>query len=466
MPHDVNFFPMGKYPLTRDSMESFSRKLHEKFDELHGKEVYARINLKKNDDSTEEYQVSLTTKNMIQQDHRFIELTSSEVKDSMGFLQGYHPFFFEFYGEKCGDKDISKFTQKWKKAKLYFLSGKTIDHQEYTLQGTVIFGASPLVRKKACLVFVDSDEELNYKAEFSSLLTLSTLRQNNVVRDWYERQWSAISSIKCDVWNAGQANCVSLILDQVEVFFDVGLPIHSNSCESECFAQEHMRRATPSGIVLSHWDLDHVLGVTVIGTECCKVPNYNVYTNCFWIAPDLSLIKSRSLSAERLCYYLLRQRMIWLINHVGQNTPVIQQGGSMLSLWQGNGRESNGGIKNNIGLIIKIDNQSMPVPQHVLLTGDCAYEALPEFLKETRYCVVLSPHHGSEQTISNISAEDHNARAIISVGENIYYHPRIEHIAALLRQGFRIHFTAGCRKISIFCEPRKSVYIRRNHCTG
>lgn len=47
MPHDVNFFPMGKYPLTRDSMESFSRKLHEEFDELHGKEVYARINLKK-----------------------------------------------------------------------------------------------------------------------------------------------------------------------------------------------------------------------------------------------------------------------------------------------------------------------------------------------------------------------------------------------------------------------------------
>lgn len=119
MPH--NLFHMGKYPLNRDLMDDFSKKLHTEFDQLHGKYVYGRINSATNDDgSIEKYQVSLITDYMIQQDARFIELTTSQRNElstsDEEFLQSYHPFFFEFYGKKRSGKDILRDNpQKWKK---------------------------------------------------------------------------------------------------------------------------------------------------------------------------------------------------------------------------------------------------------------------------------------------------------------------------------------------------------------
>lgn len=182
------------------------------------------------------------------------------------------------------------------------------------------------------------------------------------------------------------------------------------------------------------------------------------------LPPDLALLRNRAKSAERLCFYLMQQGVICLINHVGRNSPVIQTKGSMLSLWQGNGSNSNGGEKNNIGLVIKIDYPLIAlksVPQSVLLTGDCAYEALPHPVKAAKYCVVLSPHHGSEKTLPSFCKNTHNARAIISVGKNKYNHPRIEHITELLKRGFRVYFTAGCNGINFFLDSNQRVRISR-----
>ena len=121
--------------------------------------------------------------------------------------------------------------------------------------------------------------------------------------------------------------------------------------------------------------------------------------------------------------------------------------------------------KNNIGLVIKIDYPPISEQQSVLLTGDCAYEALPQYLKEEKYCVVLSPHHGSAKTLPSFCKNTHNARAIISVGENKHNHPRIEHITELLERGFRVYFTAGSGGIEFFLDSKQRVRIRR-FCRG
>lgn len=469
MPH--NLFHMGKYPLNRDLMDDFSKKLHTEFDQLHGKYVYGRINSATNDDgSIEKYQVSLITDYMIQQDTRFIELTTSQRNElstsDEEFLQSYHPFFFEFYGEKRSGKDILRNNpQKWKRVKLYFSNDIEFDRDYTVLEGTVIFGASPLKSRGAYLVFVNADEEVNYNTYFSSHLSTTSQCSNSVIQGCYIQLLNSSQNITGTIWNVGQANCISLHLDQKEIFFDVGLPVNSSIpyANRNC-ARNHMRRATPVGIVLSHWDMDHVLGVVEIGAALPEDSPYNVYTNCYWIAPDLALLRNRAKSAERLCFYLMQQGVICLINHVGRNSPVIQTKGSMLSLWQGNGSNSNGGEKNNIGLVIKIDYPLIAlksVPQSVLLTGDCAYEALPHPVKAAKYCVVLSPHHGSEKTLPSFCKNTHNARAIISVGKNKYNHPRIEHITELLKRGFRVYFTAGCNGINFFLDSNQRVRISR-----
>ena len=466
MPH--NLFHMGKYPLNRDLMDIFSKKLYTEFDQLHGKYVYGRINSATNDDgSIEKYQVSLITDYMIQQDAQFIELTTSQRNElstsDEEFLQSYHPFFFEFYGEKRSGKDILRDNpQKWKRVKLYFSNDIEFDRDYTVLEGIVIFGASPLKRKSAYLAFVCADDEVNCKADFSAILDNASKLGNDTIQDLYIRLLTSTNNIEGCIWNVGQANCVTLQLDQKEIFFDVGLPVNGPlPYEDRNCARNHMRRSSPLGIVLSHWDLDHVLGVVEIGAELPESLSYNVYTDCYWIAPDLSEVRNRSLSAERLCFYLLRQGLIWLVNHVNRGTPVIQQDTSILSLWKGNGCDLNGGIKNNIGLVIKLDYPPISAPQSVLLTGDCAYEALPQDLKEKHYCVVISPHHGSEKTLPSFCKKNHNARAIISVGKNKYNHPRIEHITELLEQGFRVYFTAGCGGIDFFLDSNQRVRIRR-----
>lgn len=465
MPH--NLFPTGKYPLDRHLMEVFSKKMHTEFEELDGKDVYGRINSPAKDGATEEYQVSLMTDCMIRQDARFIKLTRSSLGGlalvDEKFLQGYHPFFFEFYGKKKRGKYILRDDYpKWKRMKLYFSNDREFSNKDVVLQGIVIFGVSPLKRRSAYLVFVCDADEVHCKADFSVLLADASKYGNNTMRGRYIELLDSTQNIEGIIWNVGQANCVSLMLDQKEIFFDIGLPVNGSiPYGNRNCARNHMRRATPIGIVLSHWDMDHVIGVVEIGAELPEESSYNVYTNCCWIAPDLSEVRNKSLSAERLCFYLLRQGLIWLVNHVDTSTPVIQQSTSILSLWKGNGCDSNGGRKNNIGLVIKLDYPSISEPQSVLLTGDCAYEALPQDLKEAQYGVVLSPHHGSEKTLPSFCAKDHNARAIISVGENKYNHPRIEHITELVERGFRVYFTAGCDDIRVFLKSNQKVCIRR-----
>lgn len=456
-------FHQGKYHLNRILMKEFSDNLHKEFDDLDGKKVYGKIIPISNNN----YQISLITKQMMDQDRRFISLTNQIGEllspDDENFLKGYHPFFFEFYVDKTkySDEPLKKSSGKWKEMKIFFSQEKTTDKHDNYIHGFVIFAASPLKRKGAYLKFTNNDDEIDFKDSFSQLLSNGSQQINTAVRDNYIQLLNSTQNIYGIIWNVGQANCISLMLNQEETFFDIGLPVSGSiPYDDNNKAREHLKNSNPKVIILSHWDLDHILGVVDIGANSSPKDSYNVYTNCYWIVPDLSLLNNRSYSSERLCYYLLKQEVIWLVNHTNCNSPILQQ--NNISIWQGNGRNSNGGRKNNIGLIIKIDYLSdISAQQSVLLSGDCAYEAMPHQLIDNEYCLVISPHHGSRKTIPNLKAENHNARAVISVGENTYHHPDIEHISVLLKNDFRVYFTAGCNKINWFIDSNRKVHIKR-----
>lgn len=463
---------ISKYQLDESLMRDFSNSLRHEFEGLNGKEVYGRITPITGGEKVEEFLISLTTKNMQGLDSEFIRLakmlndtTSHLTVAEENFLKGYHPFFFEFFAEKCEYDDILlKESGKWKRMKLYFNSDGQKEGGDVVVHGDVIFSASPLQRRGATLIFSSNEDEVKYRADFSSLIDKASREGNRRVEEYYSQQLMPADDVCVEVWNVGQANAVSIWFDGVETFFDIGLPkVGEIPNGEENRARIHMRGAQPEAIVLSHWDLDHILGVVEIGTEVKEEKSYNVYTNCCWIAPDLSLIKEKSQGAERLCFFLLTRCVLWLVNHKDENdVPVLQRDDSIMTLWQGRGIKSNGGEKNNIGLIVKLDYiGSKSAIQSVLLTGDCAYEAMPQMLKERKYSVVLSPHHGSEKTVPSFNSNGPNSRAIISVGCNSYGHPRIEHIATLSENSFHIYYTAGCSGIDIFRGGNNNVHIKR-----
>lgn len=440
-------------------------------------------------------QISLINDCMLELDAKFMNYHNNKdsyTSSDKDLMEGYHPYFFEFLIslDKVKLEILEEFKQycnKWIKMKLVSNDDRKnkwddilIAKEKVHLFGTVVFGASPLIRQGKELVFspddtdvkkyivLDSDELKhrikeytdNYKGEIENEFC-------NLIEDANE--------IKGSIYNVGQGNCISLKMNETDTFFDVGTTVKVFEAEEFYVRMNEARLSTmkPQYIVLSHWDMDHVIGVCNIGNDK-EDDDYSVYHNCCWIAPDLNLLSNPSVSARRLCFFLLTTNKIWLVNCQNYRKSVIQSKNGFFSLWQGSKKEGQGSKKNNIGLIIKIEhsckkdinkktngnkNKDM-VNQNALFAGDCEFAQMPSVLSDAKYDFIVTAHHGSGHAVptDRMSAAQ-NARAVISVGSNTYKHPAPEHIAKLVEKGFRVFFTLGCFKIDFKIKKGEPISI-------
>lgn len=432
-------------------------------------------------------QISILSKDMIEMDNDFFARNSTQDVDE------YHPYFCEFIIDHKikMDKEIVKMLKKnvGKWLKIYILTEDNTGLKHDSIHGTLIFSASPIIRKGCYLKFdcINFGEKLSEMSLYEKMKKQSLIK---IINDYHEIDVSKIknrfkeitedlTSIEGYVYNVGQGNCISMNLKNTfgynRIFFDIGESMLPNDENEEPFYIEQneteIAKIKPSMVILSHWDMDHILGVHSLKDSVFDINNED--TRTYWIAPNLKMLANSmiSVSAARLCAYLVKSKSILMFDNKGESSLVLESNDKKIKIYQGSGEESANGIRNNIGLILTIkfssqDNSKKYIEQNLLFPGDCEYSKMHPEISENLFDFIVSSHHGSKHAVLNengdevwlVNSQGH-AKAIISCGCNKYNHPDACHLNALKKYGFIECLTIGFQWIKFEISNVKSLSV-------
>lgn len=250
-----------------------------------------------------------------------------------------------------------------------------------------------------------------------------------------------VGSLK--IYNVGQANCAYIRNDNnlYTMMIDIGADkrfirrkiIH----ESDALAENgkmiernyrYIGNTHPKVIILTHWDMDHLLGVCLLDKESFQAT---------WIAPDVAENNRMALFLKRLILYLYQSHSLLMIGKEFNGEKVWSN--DFISIYKGitgiRGRSSKSKKNNDQGMIVTIKNE-------IIFPGDCAYLAWPRELDISRhtYQYLIVPHHGGEvgDIPDNLMKEDdlkRNKCAIFSYGYlNQYNHPYPSHANKIVQK--------------------------------
>lgn len=378
----------------------------------------------------------------------------------------YRPYFYEFYisdEENKYSKVIDEHLKEdgWRIAKITEDADSKIG--EYAFDGTVFFSASPFRYKKKTLVIQDKMapkevcDRIKKVYELTKTQSITIKNRNACLTPLLKKVLNHAYASRIKVYNVGQAACNYIYLSNgKKIMFDIG---YSNKEKdlSDLYIKKNQfifQHCKPDLIILSHWDLDHILGVAYAKNNVYNVP---------WIVPSMqNLPKGQyTVSAARLAKYLAWKKKLYLIDDQFNGKDVFQT--DAFQIWKGigkdrtsnccgktvivNGVEIKGLNKaNNSGLIIclKTNHHTM------LLPGDCEYQMLPMaiYSHNARYSNIIVPHHGSKMPLIRCKrksiVQGTKDNAIISAGDNIYNpkHPWEVHENFLKRLKYNVWKTS------------------------
>ena len=431
-------------------------------------EVYARVIPVSNtegDENTIYLQVSLQTE-------KTAFLNADFFSSNENFSKDYHPYVFEFLSScsrRAYEEYYRKIEGKWVRAELTERGKKRT--RKNVLSGNVVLCASPIVRKSKCLCLYKSGIKKEIRDALEKPVEFILYANNNLdkINDVYIRDFCdkldpsrLFSSI---IYNVGQGNFIEMSFgDRTNcrhtVLFDVGITVEENikmddnDCENEYIKEniEHFNKINPETIILSHWDIDHILGVVYVNA-------WVEDSNIIWIAPDytdmLNVTKTKqnnvTQSAIILLAYLLKTgKKVYLANKRGK--LVCKSSDDKIKIWQGDGKSGCFTKTNNIGLVIELSLDD--THGEMLFPGDCEYSHMPQECVHS-YDFMVASHHAAKQNIpQNLKAASSGAICVCSLGENSYRHPSMKFIQNIREQGFMVEFT-GCIKkymISYSCN--------------
>lgn len=386
---------------------------------------------------------SLTNEKMLEEDFMFLETRNSY----------YRPYFYEFYI----DGNIDSLKNIYPEIEIGGLYEIEISEgfQERFLNGELIFSASPSITKLANLKIVDklseNQRKLIIKNEnlirgFISVTEDESIIENSVMK--YLPEWTKLEyEFDISVYNVGQGNWINIKVissknEKMDIVFDIGI---GNSNDSKLIKKIASKAAVDLEdnhmFILSHWDLDHIKGITYLTKEQFETT---------WIVPELP--KKVSFAALRLASYLkcrseiseifvsekfnnkliFKNKIFMLGKGEGLdiNVPVLKKGHKYYTSYNSN---------NNIGLLLSIEYDK---ENPMLFSGDCEYIQFPdEFLKS--YSSILVSHHGAKIKVSDLkqigllSSTKKDSKAIVCVGKKTEY-PSDKHIESIKKLGYQL----------------------------
>ncbi|WP_415329486.1 hypothetical protein [Clostridium perfringens] len=400
-------------------------------------------------------QITLINEDMINYDSEFF------MGDNME--EYYRPYFYEFYVNDINERTLKflyKNKGKWLKGNIeQYHFYKNRNDAFYVVKGKVFFSASPFQTKSTYLIIKDKGmpEEL-YNRYISTYDVSSAIVLPG--EDRFDKMCKYLSdnvnsnNFNIKIYNVGQGNCVYIYSKKNKrILFDIGFNKNPNSSDwydkNIKRSKKAIMRMKPHLNILSHWDMDHIIGVTFASKEMFNHP---------WIAPNILELRSVSASAARLAKYLCWKKQLYLIGekYLG-NSVFISKG---FNIWRGKGRDNSGlpnyGLNkaNNFGLIIELTGINS-----MILPGDCEYKMFPDFLLNNidRYNYLMVPHHCSKMELVDMNFFSNSKRsAIISAGHNTYSprHPYLYH---------KVHLI--CSNYDVF-ETKNNFYIHIKSING
>lgn len=450
--------------MLKESLYGLKLYLHSKRSlTLYGKILKPEFDDKNLDEETVSLQISLLTEKMIKYDNAFFH--SPEEDEN-----GYYPYIFEFIAEV----DIKKFKMIPPKAFGQWIQMKLIDlekKEDYKKKedglffpGTLLFAASPIWRVGKTLYIKKEALEL-IKQDLLIKEMLATVKISKDAKCFFQENakqrirelTSSAQEFMVKIYPVGRGNFIELQVDSHSLLFDIGRTIVEQLSKRIETYIASFQALPPEGIILSHWDLDHIACVGSLNPEI-------IYTKNFpWIAPDLSLLPDADISqsALKLCCYVAYKASLYLCNSLGQ--CILESVDRNFSLWQGKGTAGQFTKANNIGLIIRLRMPKQP-EKKALLPGDCEYRMMPDALVNKsasdtngNYFFMVASHHGAEQNVGSLVHADENvcSLCVVTAGKdhiNGKTYPHCDYETQILNNHFFCITTMFGSK-EIFCIP-------------
>lgn len=296
---------------------------------------------------------------------------------------------------------------------------------EEIVLGSVYFSASPMQMEKYIITIKDEKLDELYNTKVLPELRFRDKEEFDLsIKEFSDNKSLKVNSI--EVFNVGQGHNsrISFVGRADKWFYDIGYTKSYNADKTNKI--ESLESKDTKCIILSHWDLDHYLGLTIFKDS-------SQILEAQWIAP--SNIGNAQVAVRIANLIYIKSGKKFLVSEDLWNNNIFELSDNF-KFYKGNGR-----TKNESGISLDINLESN---KRVVTLGDNSYEHLPEEInneadeEKKKVDVLIVPHHGgiSKGEIAFL-AKDNTSRAIIPTGDTSNRHPRDETIEALANAGFK-----------------------------
>lgn len=470
-----------KHQLSYDFKYTNHTICHELFKDIYdgrGSQLYIEIDLNifcvGNDDSFTEVNdnnfmcSSLISRELLEYDSFAFSYMQQRNKGRESSRTFYRPFIFN-YVSQIDKNQLKKIKQLVRQYENPINESKILvpctfqnnrNNTEIKLEGFVQESASATQKYKHDL-FICNVDMTDYKQFINMYNQTYDFDKSPVVSDCdFEQKLSVDmndSLTAIQIYKIGNANCVFAYGNNMSFFFDIGLnskhsanALYHNKNYTYRKSMRMIAGNNPNFVILSHWDIDHIAGVSYMSKKIF---------NKHWYAPDCY---DACLDAKRLAMFLNFKGNLILAKRKEEKARKIaniivntsQNMSDSYSLYMGKGPSADNRAANCEGIVIEYCRSASSTQQiNTLLMGDVNYKAFNNARineKEAKFCdsnidYLIVPHHGSHYTnyeeINNnnnqagANSYNVNKEAIICcINNTATFRPDKDHLNELIRR--------------------------------
>lgn len=359
-------------------------------------------------DGKQYVRVSLLTDEIIEYD-----LEMFRVENGSELLKKYRPYFANFIVPlEENINGIRSIADGWHIGR--FIRSRKFSNDGIILSGTLEASASPVNYLDGnLLIFTNKAIKKSILDKINSTYDPKRfiLSKNSDVEAILNKAWAEDLPDKIDIYNVGHGNADYIKGTSHRILYDIGYNYRcfpTYQCSRYLRATRAIRHLKPSCVILSHWDMDHIIG--------CAYAEQDIFSKK-WVAPSLisNADKSATPNSIRLAHYLKVLGNLYLVDRdqkPGLIATISCARTVKMKLWLGGGK-SILTPKNREGLMLEIIDSSKNYP-HILLAGDVPYQCMPNILG-IPIDFMHVPHHCSNMELGRLKGIPGKGRcAVIS----------------------------------------------------
>lgn len=270
-----------------------------------------------------------------------------------------------------------------------------------------------------------------------------------------------------DVYRIGNGNCIFVKIEGngEGFFYDIGFnckqrprEIEDGRTDNYSKIMQEIVKNKPSFFILSHWDLDHILGISVADED---------YFTVDWFAPDCH---DACIEAKRLAKYLDATNHLFRVKRkdrskkgrlIGEPIKIKNSKNKTIGqykLYMGEKNGCDSSYSNCEGIVIEYSDFKRGEEKVVLMMGDVNYASFDKAranagepkIADSQIDYLIVPHHGSQHTaytslINNKDIHKGKLAVICCTNDKTINRPNKDHLKKLKKR-FKVVTTEKAKK--------------------